>query len=82
MSHVTSWSSLSLSTIITPRTTSILHLDLPSTCLHRESPEGQEQLQREKVTEKKDRRQSTLVEVFQDDEETEKETRRRKVRLF
>ena len=82
MSPVTSWSSLSLSTNITPRTTSILHLDLPSTCLHKESPEGQEQLQREKVTEKKDRRQSTLVEVFQDDEETEKETRRRKVRLF
>ena len=82
MSPVTSWSSLSLSTNITPRTTSILHLDLPSTCLHKESPEGQEQLQREKVTEKKDRRQSTLVEVFQDDEETEKETRRRKVRLL
>ena len=82
MSPVTSWSSLSLSTNITPRTTSILHLDLPSTCLHRESAEGQEQLQREKVTEKKDRRQSTLVEVFQDDEETEKETRRRKVRLL
>ena len=63
------------------RTTAILHLDLPSTCIHRESEEGLAQLEREKSLAKKDRRRSAMAEMLQEEEEArnEKETRRRKV---
>ena len=63
------------------RTTAILHLDLPSTCIHRESEEGLAQLERERSLAKKDRRRSAMAEMFQEEEEArnEKETRRRKV---
>ena len=65
------------------RTTFILHLDLPSTCIHRDSPEGAAQREKEKLTQKKDgRRRSTMAEIFQEEEETERETRRKKVRHY
>ena len=34
---------------ITLRESTIIHLDLPSTCLHQDSPEGLEQLEKEKI---------------------------------
>ena len=63
------------------RTTAILHLDLPSTCIHQHSEEGLAQLEREKSLAKKDRRRSGGGEMFQEEEEArhEKETRRKKV---
>ena len=63
------------------RTTTILHLDLPSTCIHQESEEGLAQLEREKSLAKKDRRRSEMAEMIQEEDEArnEKETRRKKV---
>ena len=64
------------------RTTSILHLDLPSTCIHQLSEEGLAQLEREKSMAKKDRRRSDMAEIFQEEDEArnEKESRRKKVK--
>ena len=70
-----------LGLVLLCRTTSILHLDLPSTCIHQQSEEGMAQLEREKSLAKKDRRRSDMAEMVQEEDEArnEKETRRKKV---
>ena len=63
------------------REATITHLDLVSTCIHQDSPEGVAQLEKEKAEINKNRRKSTVADVFLDenDPNKEKETRRKKV---
>ena len=67
------------------RESTILHLDLPSTCIHQDSPEGKAQLLKERAEATKNRRKSTVADTKKDDSDNgdnEKEKRKRKVPTF
>ena len=60
----------------------IVHLDLPSTCIHQSSPEGRQQLEKEREWIRQNRRQSTMADGFAEENEDnkEKELRKKKVK--
>ena len=59
----------------------IVHLDLPSTCIHQASPEGRAQLEKEREWIRQNRRRSTMADVYVEENEDnkEKELRKKKV---
>ena len=60
----------------------IVHLDLPSTCIHQSSPEGRAQLEKEREWIRQNRRRSTMADVLAEENEDnkEKELRKKKVK--
>ena len=65
-----------------PREAMIVHLDLPSTCIHQASPEGRAQLEKEREWIRQNRRRSTMADVLLEENEDnkEKELRKKKVK--